>query len=254
MNAKIIIFGSNGCLAKHIGENLNEGGYNLKKISTIEKGKISEAALKLIAKASEGSVRDSLSLLDRALVDQNPETKEISETSIRKMLGIADRSKILDLLQFIFKGDQNNTTKQLREMIEEGIEPQNFLNDLLEIIYFLIQKKNIGSFESDLSISESEIEKINLISKDIEVSTLMIFWQFILKGLDELSIVGNQILSLEMLITRLIHLKDMPSYETIVNTLSNNNLNATEENIFVSQDKKIDLKEKNKINEKNPNC
>ena len=78
----------------------------------------------------------------------------------------------------------------------------------------------------------------------------MIFWQFILKGLDELSIVGNQILSLEMLITRLIHLKDMPSYETIVNTLSNNNLNATEENIFVSQDKKIDLKEKNKINEK----
>ena len=223
---------------------------NLKKISTIEKGKISEAALKLIAKASEGSVRDSLSLLDRALVDQNPETKEISETSIRKMLGIADRSKILDLLQFIFKGDQNNTTKQLREMIEEGIEPQNFLNDLLEIIYFLIQKKNIGSFESDLSISESEIEKINLISKDIEVSTLMIFWQFILKGLDELSIVGNQILSLEMLITRLIHLKDMPSYETIVNTLNNNNLNATEENIFVSQDKKIDLKEKNKINEK----
>ena len=166
------------------------------------------------------------------------------------MLGIADRSKILDLLQFIFKGDQNNTAKQLREMIEEGIEPQNFLNDLLEIIYFLIQKKNIGSFESDLSISESEIEKINLISKDIEVSTLMIFWQFILKGLDELSIVGNQILSLEMLITRLIHLKDMPSYETIVNTLSNNNLNATEENIFVSQDKKIDLKEKNKINEK----
>ena len=220
---------------------------NLKKISKIEKGKISEAALKLIAKASEGSVRDSLSLLDRALVDQTSETKEINETSIRKMLGIADRSKILDLLQFIFEGDQNNTTKLLREMIEEGIEPQNFLNDLLEIIYFIMQKKNIGSFESDLSISETETEKINLISKDIKVSTLMIFWQFILKGLDELTIVGNQILSLEMLIMRLIHLKDMPSYETIVNSLNNNNLHSTEENTLVSQDKKIDLKEKNKI-------
>jgi DNA polymerase-3 subunit gamma/tau len=74
----------------------------------LEKGKISDGALILIAKAAEGSVRDSLSLLDRALISQKIEEKEIDEIFIRKMLGLADRSKILNLLNFIFQGDQKN--------------------------------------------------------------------------------------------------------------------------------------------------
>ena len=65
------------------------------------------------------------------------------------MLGIADRSKILNLLNFIFQGEQNKSIAQLREMINEGIEPTNFLNDLLEIIYFIQQKKSAGKFDSD---------------------------------------------------------------------------------------------------------
>ena len=80
---------------------------NLKKISKIENGRISESALILIAKAAEGSVRDSLSLLDRALVSQNIREKEIDETFIRKMLGLADKSKLLHLLTFIFQGDHS---------------------------------------------------------------------------------------------------------------------------------------------------
>ena len=115
------------------------------------------------------------------------------------------------ILNFIFKGEQKKSIEQLRQMIDEGLDPINFLNDLLEVIYFILQKKNLGELESNLSISESELETINLISKDINTSTLMIFWQFILKGLEELSIVANPILSLEMLIVRLLHLKDMPS-------------------------------------------
>ena len=95
----------------------------------------------LIAKASEGSVRDSLSLLDRALVSQNISGQEIDENFIRKMLGIADRSKILNLLNLIFQGEQKQSIEQLREMVKEGIEPVNFLNDFLETIYFIQQKK-----------------------------------------------------------------------------------------------------------------
>ena len=114
---------------------------NLKKILKIENGKISDGALILIAKAAEGSVRDSLSLLDRALVGQNVEGKEIDETFIRKMLGIADKSKIINLLNLIFHGEQKKSIDQLRMMINEGAEPINFLNDLLEIIYFIQQKK-----------------------------------------------------------------------------------------------------------------
>lgn len=226
---------------------------NLNKIAKIENGKISERALILIAKAAEGSVRDSLSLLDRALVSQNIEEKEIDETYIRKMLGLADKSKLLHLLNFIFQGDQKKSLESLREMINEGIEPANFLNDLLEIIYFIQQEKNIGNLNSDLSISESEQKTINLISNSVNTSTLIVFWQLILKVLDELSIVSSPILSLEMLVVRLVHLKGMPSYEDVLESLKKNNLSQTEVNNNVtighSNEKNFSLKEANEIAE-----
>jgi len=203
---------------------------NLNKISKNENGKISDGALLLIAKAAEGSVRDSLSLLDRALISQNIEEKEIDETYVRKMLGLADKTKLLHLLNFIFQGDQEKSLVSLREMINEGLESVNFLNDLLEIIYFIQQKKSIGSVSSDLSISESEQAIVDSISSNVTTSTLVIFWQLILKVLDELSIVSNPILSLEMLVIRLVHLKGMPQYEDLLESLKNNNLNQKEVN------------------------
>ncbi len=224
---------------------------NLEKILNIENGKISKAALILIAKAAEGSVRDSLSLLDRALVSHNIEEKEIDENFVRKMLGIADRSKILDLLNFIFQGDQKKSLTQLKELINQGIEPVNFLNDLLEIIYFMQQKKSIGSLDSDLYISESEQEIIGQISKDVEMSTLIVFWQFILKVLDELSLVTSPILSLEMLVVRLVHLKAMPSYENVLESLKKNNLSKLEENDNAGTDTPIN--KKNFLEEENEN-
>ena len=224
---------------------------NLNKISKIENGKISEGALILIAKAAEGSVRDSLSLLDRTLVSQNIEEKEIDETYIRKMLGLADKSKLLRLLNFIFQGNQKKSLESLRELINEGVEPSNFLNDLLEIIYFIQQKKNIGNLDSDLSISESEQESVNLMSNNVSTSTLIVFWQLILKVLEELSIVSSPILSLEMLVVRLVHLKEMPSYEDVLESLKKNNLSQTEVNSNViidrENDKKIFLGETDEI-------
>ena len=213
---------------------------NFKRILKIENGKISDKALTLIASAAEGSVRDSLSLLDRALVSQSITDKEIDETFIRKMLGIADKSKILSLLKFIFQGDVEKSREQLKEMVDEGIDPINFLNDLLEIIYFIQQKKSIGNFDSDLSISESEQKTIESISNDISIPTLIVYWQLILKVLDELSIISNPILSLEMLVFRLVYLKDMPSYESVLDSIKKINLKQTDES-----EKKIDLGIKN---------
>ena len=215
---------------------------NLNKISKIENGKISEGALILIAKAAEGSVRDSLSLLDRALVSQDIEEKEIDETYIRKMLGLADKSKLLRLLNFIFQGNQKESLESLRELINEGVEPSNFLNDLLEIIYFIQQKKNIGNLDSDLSISESEQETVNLISNNVSASTLIVYWQLILKVLDELSIVSSPILSLEMLVVRLVHLEGMPSYEDVLESLKKNNSSQAEVNSNVTIDRENDKK------------
>jgi len=223
---------------------------NLKKIAKTEGGKISDTALKLITKAAEGSVRDSLSLLDRALVNQQVTEKEIDEASLRKMLGIADRSRILELLKFIFDGDDKNSIQVLKNIINEGVEPENFLNDLMEILYFIIQTKNLGNFDTELSISESEIETINTLSKKIETSTLIVFWQFILKGLEELSIVTNQILSLEMLVIRLIYLKDLPSYEELLNSLDKNMIDSNSEKINLNKNIEVKSISKDQIKNK----
>merc|ERR1711969_347591 len=110
------------------------------------------------------------------------------------------------------------------------MEPSNFLNDLLEIIYFIQQKKNIGNLDSDLSISESEQEAVNLMSNNVSTSTLIVFWQLILKVLDELSIVSSPILSLEMLVVRLVHLKGMPSYEEVLESLKKKKSSQAEVN------------------------
>ena len=227
---------------------------NLKKIIKNENvKKISDGALKIISKAAEGSVRDSLSLLDRVIVSQNIEEREINEEFIRRMLGLADRSQILNLLNFIFQGNQKESLKMLKLMIDQGLDPVHFLNELLEIIYYIQQKKNIGEFENDVSISESEKDIISTFSKSLDTSTIMIFWQLVLKVIEELSIVSNPILSLEMLIVRLVHLKEIPSYENIIDSLKTNELRTPIENkneeIENSEEKKHFLnedKEKNK--------
>ena len=220
---------------------------NIKKISTLENGKISEQALKLIAKASEGSVRDSLSLLDRALISQTNEKGEVDENLVRKMLGIADRSKILKILHFIIQGDQKKSIEQLKELINEGLDPINFLNDLLEMVHFILQKKELNDLTDDLPLSESEAEMINFISAEVSTSTLIIFWQFILKSLEELSIVSNQILLLEMLIIKLLHVKEMPSYESVLGAFQKNNLQEKE----LIEDKKTKKPSIIKTDEKN---
>ncbi len=223
---------------------------NLKKILDVENAKIEEEALILIAKAAEGSVRDSLSLLDRVLVSENIDGKKIDKKFVRKMLGIADRTKTLNLLKLIFQGAQKQSIEQLREMVDEGIQPENFLNDLLEIIYFIQQKKSLGNFESELSISEAEQDIINSISDDINMTTLIVFWQFILKVIDELSVVSNPILSLEMLVVRLVHLKDMPTYDKLLDSLKKNNLDETKENnntTIESKNKKKIINDENQI-------
>ena len=223
---------------------------NLKKILDVENAKIEEEALILIAKAAEGSVRDSLSLLDRVLVSENIDGKKIDKKFVRKMLGIADRSKTLNLLKLIFQGAQKQSIEQLREMVDEGIQPENFLNDLLEIIYFIQQKKSLGNFESELSISEAEQDIVNSISDDVNMTTLIVFWQFILKVIDELSVVSNPILSLEMLVVRLVHLKDMPTYDKLLDSLKKNNLDEMKEGnntIIESKNKKKIINDENQI-------
>ncbi len=183
---------------------------HLKMIADKEKGKISDDAIKLIAKTSEGSVRDSISLLDRSLISQFVNKEQtIEEPDVRQMLGLADKSKVISLFKEILNGNEKGALKYMQELINNGLDAKNFLNDILEVLYLFGRRISLGSIEKDMSISESEIQMVNQFSKNIDMHDIGLFWQLTIKTIDDLRIVGNENLSLEMFIMQLVHLKNI---------------------------------------------
>jgi DNA polymerase-3 subunit gamma/tau len=210
---------------------------HLKKIADKEKGKISEDAIKLIARTSEGSVRDSISLLDRALISQSiNENKQIEEPDVRKMLGLADKSKVITLFKEVLSGDEKNALNILKELINDGLDAKNFLNDILEILYLFSRRISLGPIEKDMSVSETEVQKIDQHSKNIDMQDIGLFWQLTIKTIDDLRIVGNENLTLEMYIMQLVHLKNIDTKKQISN-LENESSQMSSETII---GKKID--------------
>ncbi|MDA9598562.1 DNA polymerase III subunit gamma/tau [Candidatus Pelagibacter sp.] len=179
----------------------------IKKIKEKENGKATDEALKLIVKISEGSVRDALSLLDRALLSTDGE-KELDLNTAQKIFGYFDKSQLIDLFNLILQGDQNKVIENYRKIYDQGVEPKVFINDFLEILYYF---KNINSLtleNSNFSLNDEELNKIKRISNDIDSDILILYWQFTINTLDELDIVSNQHLSIEMFLLRLIYLSN----------------------------------------------
>ena len=194
----------------------------LKDIAVKENAKINEKALILIAKASEGSVRDGLSLLDQAIVTYNFLGKEITEESVRTMIGIADRSRIIDLLKAAIDSNKEKALKEAEEILDLGAEPKLILQDMLEVVYLISRTKSFGKIENDLSVSESEAEVILQISKNVEFSYISLLWQFILRGIEELNFVPSHLISFQMLVIRLVHIKDLPSPQEVIENIVSN--------------------------------
>jgi len=190
----------------------------IKKIAEKEKGKVTDDAIKLIVKISEGSVRDALSLLDRGLVN-NLKNEELNLKKAQKIYGYYDKSSLIELFYNLFKGDENKVVNIYRKIYETGVEPKIFLNDFLEILYFI---KNISSIKLDgtnFSLNNEEFNEINKISNLIDPKEIILFWQFTIEAIDELDIVANPSLSVEMFLVRLMYLKDfnkMDAKESIV--------------------------------------
>ncbi len=212
---------------------------HLKMIANKEKGKISNDAIKLIARTSEGSVRDSISLLDRALISQSINVnKQIEEPDVRQMLGLADKSKVISLFIEVLNGDEKQALIYLKELIDDGLDAKNFLNDILEVLYFFSRRISLGPIEKDLSISENEIKMIDQHSKNIDMQDIGLFWQLTIKTIDDLKVIGNENLSLEMYIMQLVHLKNIDSKNQIVRS-ENENIQISNERLV---GKKIDDK------------
>ncbi len=213
---------------------------HLKLISEKEQGNITEGAIKLIARASEGSVRDSISLLDRALISGSiNKNKSIEEQDVREMLGLADKSKVISLLKEVFNGKENEALNCMRELINDGLDAKNFLNDILEALYLFSRRINLGPIDNDSSISESEKTMINECSQNIEMQDIGLFWQLTLKTINDLQTVGNENLILEMYIVQMIHLQNLGDNKEIE---SSSNITIDQKSNFAE----------NKIDEKNP--
>jgi len=221
---------------------------HLKNIANKENGKISEDAIKLIARTSEGSVRDSISLLDRALISQSiNENKVIEDNDVRVMLGLADKSKMISLFKEVLNGKEKEATKYLSELINDGLDAKNFLNDILEILYLFSRRISLGPIEKDMSVSEIEVQMIDEYSKNIDMQDIGLFWQLTIKTIDDLRIVGNENLTLEMYIMQLIHLKNIDEKKEILNTETNLN-NLSGENL-IGKKNDDNLLEKNTPNQ-----
>ena len=187
---------------------MNEIFKHLDAISKKENGNISTNALKIISQVSEGSVRDGISLLDRAITYQNVNSKnKIDDHDIRNMLGLADKSKVINILKEVFEGNSNNAINILKELFANGIEAKYFLNDVLEILSLINRKLSLGSIENDKILPEEEINLINEISEGISIDDIGLFWQFTIKTIDDLKIVNDDEISLEMYVMQLLHLK-----------------------------------------------
>jgi len=177
----------------------------IKRIKDKENGKVSDDALKLIVKMSEGSVRDALSLLDRALLSLNKDV-ELDLKSAQKIFGFFDKSQLIDLFELILKGEETQVIKIYRNIYDQGVEPKVFINDFLELIYYF---KNINSLtleSTNFSLNDKEFEKIKDLSEKVDTNVLVLFWQFAISFLEELNVVSNQHLSMEMFLIRLMHL------------------------------------------------
>ena len=193
----------------------------IKRISEKEKGKVSDEALKLIVKISEGSVRDALSLLDRGLLSlKNHE--ELDLKAAQKIFGYSDKSYLIDIFELILRGDEKKVIETYREIYNQGVEPKIFINDFFEIIYYF---KNINSLtleSTNFSLNDEQFLRIKDISNQIDNQLLILFWQFTVRTFQELDIVSNQNLSIEMFLIRLMHLSLSKSNN---NYLNDKNLN-----------------------------
>ena len=199
----------------------------VKKIKDKENGKASDDALKLIVKISEGSVRDALSLLDRALLSLDGDT-ELDLSSAQKIFGYFDKSQLIDLFELILKGEETKVINIYRKIYDQGVEPKVFINDFLELLYYF---KNINSLtleSTNFSLNDEEFSKIKDISSKVDSEVLILFWQFAISSLEELDIVSNQHLSIEMFLIRLMHLSSIKLNKNSSFSLENEKIDNTE--------------------------
>ena len=188
----------------------------LKKIAGSENAQIAEDALALITRAAEGSARDATSLLDQAISHGAGET---SADQVRAMLGLADRGRVLDLIDMILRGDAASALTELGAQYAEGADPLAVLRDLAEITHWVSVVKITPDAAEDPTVSPDERARGQQMAEALPMRVLTRMWQMLLKALEEVAAAPNAMMAAEMAVIRLTHVADLPSPEELIKRL-----------------------------------
>lgn len=189
---------------------------HLTSIVSQEKCKAEDAALKLIARAAEGSVRDALSLLDQAIAHG---AGDVSEQQVRDMLGLADRAQVLDLFELVMAGKVKEALTTLRAQYDLGADPAVVLQDMLDVTHWLTRLKVTPETGNDTLVSQAEKTQGGAMAKSLAISHLTLAWQMLLKGLLEVKESPSPIAAAEMVLIRLAYAVDLPGPAELVKQL-----------------------------------
>ena len=195
-------------------------------IAAKENVKIEESALALIARAAEGSARDALSLLDQGIshgsLGAHGEGDSIQADTIRDMLGLADRGRVLDLFEKLMGGKIAEALTDLKSLYDSGADPLAMMQDLLEITHFLTRVKVAPSAQGFFDGGSGEAKRAGELAAKLSVASLTRAWQMLLKGLFEVRDATRPILACEMALIRLAYASELPPADKLVRDILDN--------------------------------
>ena len=224
---------------------------NLKNIITLESLKVSDEAIYNIAKFSEGSVRDSITILEQALLSS--ENGDVAVQDVDSTIGYSGNKLLLEIYIEILNGDSKSSINKLNESYERGSNPDIIINELLHLTHSLLKFQSTK--ESGSIYDEYNKEQIDLLLEKTSLSKLNQFWQILLKGKEEIRIASRGIEALEVILIRLVYTSKLPSIEELLYSIKNkkdNDLNVNIDNNDIGNDLKkiLDIFPKSKLIEK----
>jgi DNA polymerase-3 subunit gamma/tau len=180
---------------------------HLARIAEKEGARAERPALALIARTAEGSVRDALSILDRAIAFGGG---EVRADAVRGLLGLADRTRIFDLMETVLKGDAGGALRELDALNRDGAEPSQIIADLADAVHAVTLVKAAGTESADPAASEAERLRAANLAERLSMSALARAWQMLLKGYEEVKASPRPLAAADMVLVRLAYAADLP--------------------------------------------
>jgi DNA polymerase III subunit gamma/tau len=192
---------------------------HLSNIAAKENVEIEAEALGIIARAAEGSVRDSLSLLDQAIAHA---AGKVQADAVRQMLGLADRTRVIDLFEQLARGDIASAFREFREQYDTGADPIVVLSDLAEFVNFVTRVKIVPATADNVAFSEAERLRGRDFAAKISMRVLSRMWQMLLKGIAEVQAATRPAAAAEMVLVRIAYVADMPTPDEAIRMIEQN--------------------------------